>query len=272
MAGKALGLPYVDVEGFSMHPHRGFDILTYIMDGSDGFQHRDSLNKSSTIYRGGTAQFMRTGSGVLHEEFWETRPDRRTDIELFQLWINLPALHKMDEPVIEYIGKSTDTPWIEETSNGVQVRHVGSTLNACLSRYDLNDVGRSTTIDHVTMKPGATWTATATAHHSALLYVREGTGTLGREQEFVKALQTATFHSDGGAITIQNADLRKSLDFLFLAGVPLCEPVAMGGPIVMNTQQEINDAYRQLQNGTFLKRHVVLREHGETLSQSGRNL
>jgi redox-sensitive bicupin YhaK (pirin superfamily) len=122
------------------------------------------------------------------------------------------------------------------------------------------------------MKPGATWTATATAHHSALLYVREGTGTLGREQEIAKALQTATFHSDGGAITIQNGDLRKSLDFLFLAGVPLCEPVAMGGPIVMNTQQEINDAYRQLQNGTFLKRHVVLREHGETLSQSGRNL
>ena len=118
MAGKALGLPYVDVEGFSMHPHRGFDILTYIMDGSDGFQHRDSLNKNSRIYRGGTAQFMRTGSGVLHEEFWETKPDARTDIELFQIWINLPAFQKMDEPVIQYIGKATDYPWIEETSKG----------------------------------------------------------------------------------------------------------------------------------------------------------
>ena len=65
--GKATGLPYIDVEGFSMHPHRGFDILTYILDGSDGFRHRDSLGGEKT-YRGGSAQWMRTGAGAQHEE------------------------------------------------------------------------------------------------------------------------------------------------------------------------------------------------------------
>ena len=156
----------------------------------------------------------------------------------------------------------------------MRVRHVGATLNACLNRNDSNDNGSSIIIDHVTMKPGTTWTLTpAAADHSALLYVRKGTGSLGREQQIVKALQTATLHSNGGPITIQNTHGRKSLDFLFLAGAPLGEPVAMGGPIVMNTQQEINDAYRQLQSGTFLKRQVVLREHAETLRQSsGTNL
>ena len=59
--------PYIDVEGFSMHPHRGFDILTYVLDGSDGFRHRDSLGGSKT-YRGGSAQWMRTGAGAQHEE------------------------------------------------------------------------------------------------------------------------------------------------------------------------------------------------------------
>lgn len=275
MAGKALGLPYVDVEGFSMHPHRGFDILTYILDGSDGFRHRDSLHKNSKIYRGGTAQFMRTGSGVLHEEYWETKPDRRTDIELFQIWINLPASKKMVEPVIQYVGKSTSNPWKEETSNGIRVRHVGATLDDSLyadeSGNDSNSEESSVqrrppiNIEHVTMKPRTAWTATAPADHSAVIYVREGIGTFGtQQQQVVKALQTATFHSDGSSITIQNSDRKKPLDFLLLTGAPLHESVAMGGPIVMNTEQEINDAYRQLQNGTFLKRQVALREHDET--------
>ena len=74
--GKATGLPYIDVEGFSMHPHRGFDILTYILDGSDGFRHQDSLGGSPKVYRGGSAQWMRTGAGAMHEEFWETHAAR----------------------------------------------------------------------------------------------------------------------------------------------------------------------------------------------------
>jgi redox-sensitive bicupin YhaK (pirin superfamily) len=78
----------VDVEGFSMHPHRGFDIWTYVLEGSHGFMHRDSMGGSQT-YRGGSCQFMRTGRGVMHEEFFETRENERTNIELFQIWYKI---------------------------------------------------------------------------------------------------------------------------------------------------------------------------------------
>ena len=262
-----MGLPYVDVEGFAMHPHRGFDILTYILDGSDGFQHRDSLNRNPKMYRGGSAQWMRTGSGVLHEEFWETRPDRRTSIELFQVWINLPASQKMDEPVIQYIGESTEHPWIEgQPVNGVRVRNVGATLDASLFPNNDGELATplrtavvqkrpSVSIQHVTMKPGTTWTVSAPPEHSAALYVREGAATLGSRT--ANTLQTATFGPNGDILKILNADRRVTLDFLLLMGQQLREPVAMGGPIVMNTEKEVNDAYRQLQNGTFLKRTVA---------------
>jgi len=251
-----------------MHPHRGFDILTYVLDGSDGFQHKDSLHRNPRIYRGGTAQWMRTGSGVLHEEYWETLPYRRTNVELFQLWINLPASQKMDEPVITYIGESTDTPWIQTEKEGVTVRDVSGTLDACFNGAASVVKRPPISIQHVTMQPGTTWKVSVPPHHSAVLYIREGTATLGGTQ-VAKALQTATFGADS-ITSIQNDDQRTFLDFLLLTGEPLREPVAMGGPMVMNTEQELNDAYRQLQNGTFLKRSVALREHEETQQrQSG---
>jgi len=274
MAGKALGLPYVDVEGFSMHPHRGFDILTYILDGSDGFKHRDSLG-NERIYRGGCAQWMRTGSGVLHEEFWETRPDRRTAIELFQLWINLPASQKFDEPVVQYIGTSTDYPWNEITAaDGVRVRDIGATLDTSLFASNKTVAQRRppVTVQHVTMIPGTEWMVQVPADHSALLYVREGCASFESatgEPKFAKSLQTATFHANGDLILIRNIEKRRPLDFLFLTGKPLREPVAFGGPIVMNTQEELNDAFRQLSSGTFLQRDVVLREHEDIIKHGG---
>ena len=259
-----------------MHPHRGFDILTYVLDGSDGFRHKDSLGDGSRVYRGGCAQWMRTGSGVLHEEFWETRPDRRTDIELFQLWINLPAAQKFDEPAVRYIGATTDDPWVEKLTGGVRIRDIGATLDASLSNQDGSNGSETAIIQkrppvsirHVTMEPGTQWTVQVPSDHSALLYVREGVATLGEDK--AKALQTAIFRPDGDTIKIRNSERRSTLDLLMLTAKPLREPVALGGPIVMNSEQELNDAYRQLSNGTFLKREVALRQHEETMRRAGR--
>jgi len=294
--GKALGLPYVDVEGFSMHPHRGFDILTYVLDGSDGFRHRDSLGKTQKTYRGGTAQFMRTGSGVLHEEFWETLPDRRTSIELFQLWINLPASHKFDAPSILYVGNDTDDPWVETpildpaTNAKVAgtVRHIGATLERAVAKLQSDGVVRPrppVAIRHATIDPGGQWTVDdIPKDHSAVLYVRKGTATLpdnkksniddGEDGVVLRAKQTATFAPDGDCIVIRNDDggeggaqsflglplkqKQQPLDVLLLTGQPLREPVAQAGPIVMNTQSELSDAYQQLSDGTFLNRDYVL--------------
>lgn len=275
--GKALGLPYVDVEGFSMHPHRGFDIFTYILDGSDGFQHKDNLGETSKLYRGGTCQWMRTGSGVMHEEFWETNPKKRTNIELFQIWVNLNSARKFDEPVIEYIGKDTDHPWIEEDITDSKsgscvgsVRDISATLDKATTSPD--DEQRTSPVVHARpphrilhakLQPGAKWNLPVLATHSAVIYVRQGTasivaGTDGLERTIAETRKTATFAPDGDLICIENNDKSKELDMLVLTAQPLREPVASAGPIVMNTADEVNDAYQQLQDGTFLKREVAL--------------
>jgi redox-sensitive bicupin YhaK (pirin superfamily) len=276
--GKALGLPYVDVEGFSEHPHRGFDIFTYILDGSDGFQHRDNMGASSKMYRGGTCQWMRTGSGVMHEEFWETDPKKRTNIELFQLWVNVNAARKFDEPAIEYIGKDTDHPWIEKditdpkTGSSIgSVRDISATLDKATISPEASQ--RTTFVHprppiqilHTTLKPGAKWNLPVHPTHSAVVYVRRGTASIitgdeEAEPTIVKTRNTATFAPDGDLISIENNDKKKDLDMLVLTAQPLREPVASAGPIVMNTADEVNDAYQQLQDGTFLDRELVLKK------------
>jgi len=279
--GKALGLPYVDVEGFSMHPHRGFDVLTYVLDGSDGFRHRDSLGGSRT-YRGGAAQWMRTGSGVVHEEFWETRQDRRTDVELFQIWINLPASMKFDKPVVNYVGIGTDNPWLEgggdsgdlqldqaQPAGSFSVRDVGSTLNLAAKQAGAG-VRPPVEILHARIGPGGKWKIKSPQKHSALLYVREGVASIQSELQqpsTVRALQTATFAPDGDSIVVcnsQNGGGANTLDVLLLMAEPLCEPVALGGPIVMNTEAELNDAYQQLRDGSFLDRDYAIRQQAKT--------
>eukprot|EP00980_Cylindrotheca_fusiformis_P007847 scaffold1669_cov129-Cylindrotheca_fusiformis.AAC.58 len=275
--GKAVGLPYIDVEGFSMHPHRGFDIFTYILDGSDGFHHKDNLGVTSKLYRGGTCQWMRTGSGVMHEEFWETNPKKRTNIELFQIWVNLNSERKFDQPAIEYIGNNTDHPWIENDITDLttgsrigSVRDISGTLDKATTAPEAEEI-RSTVVHprpplkilHAKLQPGGVWTLSVPAAHSAVVYVRRGRASIadakdGAERTFIETRSTATFAPDGEFISIENGDKKKDLDMLVLSGQPLREPVASAGPIVMNTADEVNDAYQQLQDGTFLNRKIAL--------------
>ncbi|KAL9182465.1 hypothetical protein ACHAXT_013117 [Thalassiosira profunda] len=275
-AGKLLGLPYVDVEGFSMHPHRGFDIWTYVLDGSDGFRHRDSLGGERT-YRGGTAQWMRSGSGALHEEFWETRSDRRTNIELFQLWVNLGSRQKMDPPAIRYLGQgSSATDWIERRveNDGKDVgwaRDLSSTLETASQSDDWDGQGSAIRprppleILHVKLDPGGSefTLPMKQKHMNAILYVREGVAKLrgvAGDDVSVKALQTATLSHNGDVVSVRSGP-DSPVDFLLLAAKPLGEPVAQAGPIVMNRATEVRDAYQQLQDGTFLDREYALRHH-----------
>eukprot|EP00586_Coscinodiscus_wailesii_P001186 CAMPEP_0172485558 /NCGR_PEP_ID=MMETSP1066-20121228/13628_1 /TAXON_ID=671091 /ORGANISM="Coscinodiscus wailesii, Strain CCMP2513" /LENGTH=334 /DNA_ID=CAMNT_0013250887 /DNA_START=337 /DNA_END=1342 /DNA_ORIENTATION=+ len=291
--GKATGLPYIDVEGFSMHPHRGFDILTYVLDGSDGFHHRDSLGGGEGIghervYRGGSAQWMRTGAGVLHEEYWETRDDRRTNIELFQLWVNLPSANKFDAPAVEYLGRDTDYGWVEEdivdvaTSSALMgsVRDVTATVDVATSSNPGVMARPPIRVLHVKINPGGEWFTAVPRFHTVTMYVRKGTALLpaisasGDDNMIpvVKSQQTANFASDGDSISIRNASSKKEgiLDLLLLVGEPLKEPVAQYGPIVMNTVNELRDAYNQLEDGTFLDRNIALRQQALTSKYAGR--
>ena len=260
--GGALGLPYVGDEGFAMHPHRGIDILTYVLDGSDGFRHRDSLGGSS-VYRGGAAQFMRAGRGAMHEEMWETDPHRTTRIELFQLWVNLPARQKMDPVAIRYVGDAWGAPYeearhVDSRGKATRVRHaLDAALLARAGEGGGGPLSRrpAVSVVHATLEPGAAWRHDVPTEHTALLYVRSGAalvqGGAGPPTR-VPAGSSALFERDGDAVSLRNAADAKPCDTLLLTGSPLREPVALGGPIVMNTRDELRQAYRELQEGTFL--------------------
>mmetsp|Transcript_32239 Transcript_32239/g.82149 ORF Transcript_32239/g.82149 Transcript_32239/m.82149 type:complete len:329 (-) Transcript_32239:162-1148(-) len=260
--GGALGLPYVGDEGFAMHPHRGIDILTYVLDGSDGFRHRDSLG-GACVYRGGAAQFMRSGRGAMHEEYWETRSDRTTRIELFQLWINLPARQKADPAAIRYVGEAWGAPYeerLQHDSGGKATRVRYALDEALLTRAQQGGSGAlgsrpPVSVVHATLEPGAAWAHAVPAEHTALLYVRRGAALVpadGDAATRVQAGRSALFARDGDTVALRNAADGRPCDVLLLSGAPLREPVALGGPIVMNTRDELRQAYRELQDGTFL--------------------
>jgi redox-sensitive bicupin YhaK (pirin superfamily) len=269
--GGALGLPYVGDEGFAMHPHRGIDILTYVLDGSDGFRHRDSLGRSC-VYRGGAAQFMRSGRGAMREEYWETRSDRTTRIELFQLWVNLPSRQKTDPAAIRYVGDAWGAPYDEEVQldsrgRATRVRHaLDDALLARAGQGGGSDGGAGTlarrppvSVVHATLQPRAAWRHAVPAEHTALLYVRRGAalvpaaeGSGNGPSTRVPAGSSALFERDGDAVAMRNPADDEPCDVLLLSGAPLREPVALGGPIVMNTRDELRQAYRELQAGTFL--------------------
>lgn len=219
---------------------------------------------------------MRTGSGVMHEEFWETDSRKRTNIELFQLWVNLPSRQKFDRPTIEYIGPNTSHPWVEydifDSETGAilgALRDISKTIDkATLSEETSTPLVRprpALQILHVTLHFKGKWTCQIPSTESAIVYVRRGKATISSDRESVestlilKQQNTATFARDGDLIRIENRE-GVMLDMLLLAGEPLREPVASAGPIVMNTANEVNDAYRQLEEGTFLNRDYVLKQ------------
>ena len=202
---------------------------------------------------------MRTGAGAQHEEFWETSDERRTSIELFQVWVNLPASQKFDPPSIRYLGAAHGAPWKEATVDGTRIRTVLSDeiVNAATDGEGATPNQRPRAeVLHAHIPAGGSWTPRVGADSSCSLYCREGQvsvpGPAGMVN--VKAGESCGFSASGAeTITCANA-ARGESDVLLLVGERLREPVAMGGPIVMNYDWEIDEAYRELQAGTFLKR------------------
>jgi redox-sensitive bicupin YhaK (pirin superfamily) len=166
-------------------------------------------------YKGGSAQFMRSGSGAMHEEMWETRPDRATKIELFQLWVNLPARLKMNPPAIRYVGADWGAPYAEETqvdeATGVQtrVRTIGdsATLERAIEgQGSVLEPRPSFKIQYATLPPGGSWIAPAQPAHTALCYVARGGSVQvnGEESGDVPTGSTCIFAGDGDSIWLVN--------------------------------------------------------------------
>jgi redox-sensitive bicupin YhaK (pirin superfamily) len=230
--------------GFPMHPHRGIETVTYMLDGR--VSHRDSLGNHGAIGPG-DVQWMTAGSGILHEEM----PAANPRLDGFQVWVNLPASHKLTRPRYQDV-PSARIPEVVRP-DGVRVRVIAGTVEG-VSGAVTEIVAEPEYLD-VSMPPGTTFVQPVPAGHTALAYVFEGEVEVGDPAAGPGAAVAATrlaILGDGEAAGFRTG--RAATRFLLLSGKPLHEPMARYGPFVMNTRAEIEQALRDLRSGTFVKR------------------
>ncbi len=228
------------IAGFPSHPHRGFETVTYMLDGH--MRHEDSVGNRGDLGPG-DVQWMSAARGIIHSEMPQQTEGRMRG---FQLWINLPANEKMKDPVYRDIG-SENIPTIALAGGG-EVRVIAGTLVQHNGKTD--GAVRGLTTDplylDVHLPTGSVFEAPITQGYNAFLYLYEGDATVGDEQQVLKR-RTAGLLSDGESLRVRAGDIEAR--FLLLAGKPLNEPIAQYGPFVMNTRAEIEQALLDYQNG-----------------------
>ena len=228
------------IAGFPSHPHRGFETVTYMLDGH--MRHEDSVGNRGDLGPG-DVQWMSAARGIIHSEMPQQSEGRMRG---FQLWINLPAKEKMKDPGYRDI-PSEQIPTIN-LDNGGQVRVIAGTL-AQQSGNTTGAVSGLTTdplyLD-VRLPAGGVFETAITPGYNAFLYLYEGDASVGGDGQALKH-RSAGLLSDGDSVRVQAGDAEAR--FLLLAGKPLGEPVVQYGPFVMNTREEIEQAVRDYQSG-----------------------
>jgi len=246
------------IQGFPWHPHRGIETITYVLAGN--VAHGDSLGNEGRL-GAGDVQWMTAGSGIVHQEMPTGDADGR--MEGFQLWANLPSSLKMTAPRYQDV-QSKDVPEIID-DDGTSVRVV------CGEFW-----GKTGPVDGVAADPRFLDVAVPPGHHrrlavapsnTAFAYVFEGSGSfkdasapqavlteaegVERRVEPDHGNRSLVLFDSGDEIAVQAGE--QGIRFLFVSGRPIEEPVAWRGPIVMNTDEELRQAYRELREGTFIK-------------------
>ena len=229
------------IRGFPMHPHRGIETVTYILDGS--VNHRDSLGNSGMIGPG-DVQWMTSGRGILHEEM--PRRGESGNIYGFQLWVNLPAAQKMGQPRYQEVNSST-IPVIEK--DGATIRLVAGELDGI--HGPVTDIAASPLYMDVKLAPASKFTYSIPSGHTVLAYVFEGTGEFGGEA--IESVSMVVFNDEGDQIEIKSDAAGSGVRFMLIAGAPFKESIVPYGPFVMNTVEEIQQTIAELRNGTIIK-------------------
>ena len=233
-------------KGTAWHPHRGFETVTYIMDGA--FEHNDSNGGGGMITNGDT-QWMTAGAGILHIE----KPPEALVVSggLFhgiQLWVNLPRAQKWAAPRYQDL-RAREVALLSSSDGGALVRVIAGEV---AGHHGPGSTYSPMTLVHATLSPGARLSIPWRADYNALAYVLAGHGTVGIEGRPVQTGQLTVF-GPGNALTIGAAPLQESrspdLDVLLLGGLPIREPVAWMGPFVMNTREEVMQAFSDYQAG-----------------------
>ena len=233
-------------KGTPWHPHRGFETVTYIIDGV--FEHQDSNGGGGVITNGDT-QWMTAGAGILHIE----RPPEALVVSGglfhgFQLWVNLPRAQKWAQPRYQDL-RAGEVAMVTSPDGGALIRIIAGELGG---HRGPGSTYSPITLAHATLSPGARVTLPWRADYNALVYAMAGSGAVGAENRPIQTGQLAVF-GPGDAITVSAAKVQESrspnLDVLILGGRPIEEPVAWMGPFVMNTRDEVMQAFSDYRAG-----------------------
>ena len=233
-------------KGTPWHPHRGFETVTYMIDGT--FEHSDSNGGGGVITNGDT-QWMTAGAGILHiEKPPEALVASGGLFHGFQLWVNLPAALKWSAPRYQDL-RAGEVALVSSSDGGTLVRVIAGDV---AGHQGPGSTYSPMTLVHATLSPGAQLTVPWRADYNALAYVLAGSGTVGIEGRPITTGQLALF-GQGNALTIAADKTQESrspsLDVLLLGGRPIGEPVAWMGPFVMNTRDEVMQAFADYQAG-----------------------
>lgn len=225
------------IKGFPWHPHRGIETITYLIQGE--IEHEDSLGNTGRILTG-ECQWMTAGAGILHQEM----PQASERMLGVQLWLNLPAKDKMVPPKYHGLRKE-DIPVIDEGDRQIHILSgvYGGKTGAMEGEYC-----KPLLLD-VEVRAGAEWSLVIAANTTLFIYIFQGAGTFGSDR-LIPAKQAVLFDETGTfLVRASNEGIR----FFLMAGEMLQEPIAWGGPIVMNTREELQLAFRELEEGKFIK-------------------
>jgi quercetin 2,3-dioxygenase len=228
------------IAGFPAHPHRGFETVTYMLDGR--MRHRDNHGHEGVLVPG-AVQWMTAGRGIVHSEMPEQQAGRMRG---FQLWLNLPADAKMAEPAYQEFGPERIP--VVSPGHGVHVKVIAGTVGPVTGPV-VQPATDPTYLD-IQLDAQASFAHALPPGHAAFVYVFEGELQVGSGATTARLPQhTLAVLGDGAQVRLQSGALAARA--ILVAGRPLHEPVARYGPFVMNTQQQLRQAFADYQSGRF---------------------
>jgi hypothetical protein len=228
--------------GFPWHPHRGMETITYVLAGT--VEHGDSMGNHGTI-GAGDVQWMTAGSGIIHQEM--PKGDEAGRMHGFQLWANLPSSLKMTPPRYQEV-KAAGIPEVTD-EDGTRVRVVCGDYRG--TKGPVNGVAAAPIYLDVSVPPGGRKTLLVETARNVFAYVFEGNGNFSGQPPSLAGNRSLVLFGTGEELTVEAGE--DGIRFLLVSGMPLKEPVAWRGPIVMNTQEQLRQAFEELERGTFLR-------------------
>lgn len=233
-----------EAKGAPDHPHRGFETVTYLLSGE--MEHKDSRGHAGRL-RAGDVQWMTAGAGVVHSEMPSAEFQRSGGrMHGFQLWVNLPRNEKMAKPRYQEIPREQ----IPTATSADGLVTVDVIAGEALGRRAVIETHTPIMYLHFEIKPGGVVNQHVPSDYNGFAYIVDGEGLFGDEKLSAVDGQLITFAPDGDEVRIENASgSGRNLEILLIAGLPLNEPIARYGPFVMNTREEIYQAFEDYRMG-----------------------